>query len=68
METELSSLEEKVIELIGLIGELRAENRELRQQQRNQEAEVVELRGRIGVARERIESLVNRLPDTGEDE
>jgi len=63
VETEFSSLENKVSQIVTLCERLRAENTELRQQLETAQSDAKRLTERIDGARERIEQLVLRLPD-----
>ena len=63
METELKSLEEKVLRLIRLHQEVQMENIKLRQQltERNEENE--KLTRKIKLAASRLETLLINIPD-----
>lgn len=65
METELSSLEEKITQLVQVCHRLRADNNELRQllvAAQNQNKQLTE---KIESARTRLESLLSRIPEAG---
>jgi len=63
MEAELNTLDQKISQLVQLCHRLRTDNSELRQQlavAQNQYKQVTE---KIEVARQRLESLLSRIPD-----
>jgi len=63
MEAELNSLDEKLSQLVQLCHRLRTDNHELRQQLAAAQNESKRLRDKIESARERLENLLNRLPE-----
>ena len=63
MDTELEALEAKVEQVVALVGQLRAENEALRSQIAAGEAERNELRQKMTAARERLEGLLEKLPE-----
>ena len=64
MEPELSSLEEKLSQLVQRLHALRAENRELRQQLAARTDENARLGEKLAAARTRIEALLKQIPET----
>jgi len=63
MNTELEALESKVEQASGLIQQLRAENEVLKNQIAAAEAERLHLRQAMTQARERLEGLMDRIPE-----
>ena len=63
MNTDIEVLEGKVEQVIALVHQLRAENEVLRNQIAAAEAERLYLRQRMTLARERLEGLVDKLPE-----
>ncbi|HMU99504.1 MAG TPA: hypothetical protein PKD04_00395 [Rhodocyclaceae bacterium] len=63
MNSELDALEVKVEQILALVHRLRAENEVLRNQLATAETERLSLRQRINTARDRLESLVDKLPE-----
>ena len=63
MNTQLDVLEAKIDRVVALVEQLRAENDALRQQIEQAEAERLHLRETMTAARERLEALVERLPE-----
>lgn len=63
MDTELETLEAKVEQVVALVHQLRAENRSLRQQIATVESERLQLRQNMSAARERLEGLLEKLPE-----
>ncbi len=63
MNTELEALEGKVEQVVALVHQLRAENEVLRNQLATAEAERLTLRQKINTARDRLEGLVDRIPE-----
>lgn len=63
MISELEALEGKVEQVVGLVEQLRAENDVLKNQIAAAEAERMHLRQTIAAARERLEGLVDKLPE-----
>jgi cell division protein ZapB len=64
MDGELSSLEEKLTQLVQRLEALRAENRELRQQLAARTDENARLGEKLNAARTRIEALLKQIPET----
>jgi cell division protein ZapB len=64
MEPELSSLEQKLVQLVQRLQALRAENRELRQQLAARTDENARLGEKLVAARTRIEALLKQIPET----
>jgi cell division protein ZapB len=64
MDGELSSLEEKLAQLVARLEALRAENRELRQQLAARTDENARLGEKLNAARTRIEALLKQIPET----
>jgi cell division protein ZapB len=64
MEPELSSLEEKLAQLVQKLHALRVENRELRQQLAARTDENARLGEKLTAARTRIEALLKQIPET----
>jgi len=62
MDAELNRLEAQLEQLIGMYAALRDENRELRAHQSHLEAENRQLMNKIGVAAEKLESMLAKLP------
>jgi cell division protein ZapB len=63
MNMELDALEGKIEQVVALIDHLRAENEVLKNQIAAAEAERLHLRQTVTLARERLELLVDRLPE-----
>ena len=63
MITELDSLDGKISQVVSLIERLRAENEVLKNQIATAEEERLHLRQTINNARERLERLMDRLPE-----
>ncbi len=63
MDTELSQLETQVEELIGLYEAGKAEMRELRKRVSALEAENRRLTEKVGIAAEKLEAVLERLPE-----
>ncbi len=63
MDTDLEELEAKIEQVVALVHQLRAENEVLKNQVAEAEAERLHLRRSITAARERLESLMDRLPE-----
>jgi cell division protein ZapB len=63
MNMELDVLEAKIEQVVALIHQLRAENEVLKNQIAAAEAERLHLRQTVTLARERLELLVDRLPE-----
>jgi cell division protein ZapB len=64
MEPELSSLEQKLAQLVQRLQALRAENRELRKQLAARTDENARLGEKLVAARTRIEALLKQIPET----
>jgi cell division protein ZapB len=62
VEIDISSLEPKVERVVALCEELREQNRALRERIAGLEHEKQALTERMTVARERLESLMERMP------
>lgn len=63
MNTELEALEAKVEQVVALVHQLRAENEVLRNQIAAAESERLRLRQNMTTARERLEVLLDKLPE-----
>ena len=63
MDTDLEELEAKIEQVVALVHQLRAENEVLKNQVAEAEAERLHLRRSMTAARERLESLLDRLPE-----
>ena len=63
MDTDLEELEAKIEQVVALVHQLRAENEVLKNQIAEAEAERLHLRRSMTAARERLESLMERLPE-----
>jgi cell division protein ZapB len=63
MNAELETLEAKIEQVVALVHQLRAENEVLRNQMVAAEAERLHLRQTMTVARERLEGLVDKIPE-----
>ena len=63
MNTELDALENKIEQVVALVHQLRTENEVLKNQMAAAEAERLHLRQTMTVARERLEGLVDKLPE-----
>jgi cell division protein ZapB len=63
MEMELSALEDKIRQAMELCRRLRDENRQLRQQLANAESDRRSLSEKIDGARDRLEGLLQRIPE-----
>jgi uncharacterized protein (TIGR02449 family) len=63
MNMELEALETKIEQVVALVHQLRAENEVLRNQMATAEAERLHLRQTMTAARERLESLMEKLPE-----
>jgi cell division protein ZapB len=64
MEAELKSLETKLAQLIRLAQQLRGENHQLRQEIATAQSANRRLEEKIGGAAQRLEALLQQLPDT----
>ena len=63
MNTELEALEAKIELVADLVLSLRAENEALRNQMAVAEVERLQLRQTMSAARERLEGLMDKLPE-----
>ena len=63
VDAEFNSLEAKVAQFVGLCDRLRAENHDLRQQLASARNDAKRLNERIEGAKQKLESLLARLPD-----
>lgn len=66
MEAELTTLDEKIIQLVQLTLELRKDNSRLRQDLASIEVENKRLSGKVDIARTRLEALLNQIPESTE--
>lgn len=64
--TELETFEQKLMQLVELHQQARAENRELRNHVTQLEGENRALAGKMTSARDKLESLIERIPATEE--
>lgn len=65
MEAELSTLDQKITQLVQLCHRLRTDNSELRQQLAAAQNQTKQLTEKIEAARQRLESLLSRIPENG---
>ncbi len=63
MNDDFAALEYKIEQVIALVTQLRAENEVLRNQMATAEAERLHLRQTMTVARERLEGLIDKIPE-----
>ncbi|MFN4324508.1 MAG: hypothetical protein ACK4FP_01330 [Azonexus sp.] len=63
MNVELEALETKIEQAVALIHQLRAENEVLRNRMVAAEAERLHLRQTMTAARERLEGLMDKIPE-----
>ena len=63
MKSELEALEAKIEQVVALVHQLRAENDVLKNQMTAAESERLHLRQTMTAARERLEGLVDKLPE-----
>jgi cell division protein ZapB len=63
MQTELEALEAKIEQVVALVHQLRAENDVLKNQIAAAESERLHLRQTMTAARERLEGLMDKLPE-----
>ncbi len=63
MENELNTLESKLSQLLDLCRNLRAENQKLRQQVAIANDQNKQLSERVGYARKRMETLLEKIPE-----
>ena len=66
MEAELNSLDEKISQLVQLCHRLRNDNNELRQDLAAAQNQNKQLTEKIESARQRLESLLSRIPEEGD--
>ncbi len=64
MEAELTTLDEKISQLVQLTLELRKDNSRLRQDLASIEAENKRLSGKVDIAKTRLEALLNQIPES----
>ena len=63
MEADLKALEDKVSQLLGLCQQMRTENLELRQELAQAQDEVRQLKENMALAGDRLEALIDSLPE-----
>ena len=63
MQSELEALEAKIEQVVALVHQLRAENEVLKNQIAAAESERLHLRQTMTAARERLEGLMDKLPE-----
>ena len=63
MNSELEALESKIDQVIELVEQLRAENEVLKNQIATADIERLQLRQTMTAARERLEGLMDKLPE-----
>ena len=63
MNAQLEELEAKIEQVVDLVLQLRAENEVLRNQIEEAEVERLQMRQSMTAARERLESLLDKLPE-----
>jgi cell division protein ZapB len=63
MNAELDTLEAKIEQVVALVHQLRAENEVLKNQMTAAEAERLHLRQTMTIARERLEGLMDKIPE-----
>ncbi len=63
MNTELEVLEAKIEQVVALVHQLRAENEVLKNQMEAAESERLHLRQTMTLARERLEGMMDKLPE-----
>ena len=63
MNSEITALETKIEQVVSLVHNLRAENLALKGKVAALDAECAQLRQTMTVARERLEGLMDRLPE-----
>lgn len=63
MNMELEALEIKIEQILELVHQTRAENEVLKNRIAAAEAERLDLRQKIAVARERLEAMMEKLPE-----
>lgn len=68
MNSELDALEAKIEQVVALVHQLRAENEVLKNQMVAAEAERLHLRQTMTAARERLEALMDKVPEDARHE
>ena len=63
MDADLKSLEQKLGQFVELCQRLRADNQQLRQQLATAMSDNKELNDKIGTATNRLENLLNQIPE-----
>lgn len=63
MEADLKALEDKVSQLLGLCRQMRTDNLELRQELAQAQDEVRQLKENMAQAGDRLEALIDSLPE-----
>ena len=63
MNTELEVLETKIEQVVALVHQLRAENEVLKNQMAAAESERLHLRQTMTAARERLQGMMDKLPE-----
>ena len=63
MDDDFAALEHKIEQVIALVTQLRAENEVLRNQIATAEAERLHLRQTMTAARERLDGLIDEIPE-----
>ena len=63
MDTDLKSLEQKLGQFVELCQRLRADNQQLRQQLASAISDNKQLADKIGTATNRLENLLNQIPE-----
>ena len=63
MDTDLEELEAKIEQVVALVHQLRAENEVLKNQMAAAESERLHLRQTMSAARERLEGLMDKIPE-----
>jgi len=66
MEAELTSLDDKISQLVQLTQKLRKDNSQLRQQLASVQSENKRLAEKVGAAKSRLEGLLAQIPDGAE--
>ena len=66
MEAELTTLDEKISQLVQLTLELRKDNSRLRQDLASIAVENKRLSGKVDMAKTRLEALLNQIPESTE--
>ncbi len=68
MEAQLKSIEDKLAQLVKLTRQLRTENHQLRQDIATAQSTNRRLEEKIGGATQRLESLLQQLPETSSEQ